>query len=87
VFSDRLINNDDRGWFNGMLSERVGKFFEGLDFGRDVCGHGGKAGEEKRALLFGNYMEPGAPTPVYQHVADFVKLNSNMNGGDDIPFD
>jgi dynein heavy chain len=88
VFADRLINDDDRNWFSGMLGERVHTWFDGIKYAEEVCLEGGDTddGEEgaaaasagKKPLLFGNYMEPGAVTLVYQHVADSQKLTNNM---------
>jgi dynein heavy chain len=77
VFADRLINDDDRKWFTEMLAERVVTYFDGLSYHGDVCGHDPTDNSEQ-ALLFGNYMVPGAAMPQYMFVDDFVKLNTNM---------
>ena len=77
VFGDRLINNEDRDWFAGLLQEKTGQYFEEMSYTDEVLERDQATGD-LRPLLFGNYMEPGAVVPVYQHVSDFAKLDQNM---------
>jgi dynein heavy chain, axonemal len=65
VFMDRLVNAEDRAWFNGKLQESVeGPMKLAWD---DVAG--GRA-----TILFGDYMVPGADPKIYCEVDNMSAL-------------
>ncbi|KAL0978572.1 hypothetical protein UPYG_G00172390 [Umbra pygmaea] len=67
VFQDRLVNADDRDWFDKLLQERIQEF--GCRFEEVVpC----------QPVLFGDFMVPGVEHKVYQLIEDRKKLASVM---------
>ena len=67
VFGDRLINAEDRGWFDAQLKEKIedAKFMK-LNYDEVA---GGRA-----TILYGDYMIPGAEPKIYAEVDDMSKL-------------
>jgi len=67
VFGDRLINAQDRTWFNEALADRVAsKDFMKLNYEEVTSG--------RSTILYGDYMIPGAEPKVYAEVDDMTKL-------------
>jgi len=69
VFADRLTDEPDRTWFQSMLAEKVKDNF-GMEYTKVRGPH--------EVLLYGNYLEPGAVTPVYQEIVDRDHLQKVM---------
>eukprot|EP00960_Hanusia_phi_P037729 753088-Hanusia_phi.AAC.6 len=64
VFSDRLINDEDREWFRSLLTRQLSENFE-LEYGELIGSN---------RLIFGDYMNPGSDSKRYQWINDFGKL-------------
>jgi dynein heavy chain, axonemal len=65
VFMDRLINSEDRSWFNARLRENIeGTMKLSWD---DVVG-------ERSTILYGDYMVPGADPKIYAEVDNMANL-------------
>ena len=63
VFGDRLINAEDRGWFNDQLADKVSSpQFMKLNY-EEVTGG-------RSTILYGDYMIPGAEPKIYAEVED-----------------
>jgi dynein heavy chain, axonemal len=69
VFHDRLINNEDKQYFNSILAEMAGKYF-------------GQQIEPKlfaeKPIIFGDFMKIGAEKSdrLYEEIADYEKMKS-----------
>ena len=69
VFHDRLINNEDKQYFNTILAEMAGKYF-------------GQQIEPKlfaeKPIIFGDFMKMGAEKNdrLYEEIADYEKMKS-----------
>jgi dynein heavy chain len=68
VFRDRLINNEDRSWFDGVLQSLVPK----------VLGQGVAWGDVVKVdvprLVYGDFMVAGADTRVYTEITDSGRM-------------
>ncbi|XP_063282706.1 dynein axonemal heavy chain 1 [Pelobates fuscus] len=64
VFQDRLVNQEDRNWFDELMKERMQEF--GATFEEVV---------PQQPVLFGDFMSPGADTKSYQLITDREKLH------------
>ena len=71
VFRDRLVDNTDRGWFDGLLKRQLQKYFK-MKW-KDLLGN-----EER--LIFGDYMNPQADTRFYDQVDNLTQLAGVMEG-------
>eukprot|EP01135_Chromosphaera_perkinsii_P003004 Nk52_evm26s232 gene=Nk52_evmTU26s232 len=65
IFQDRLINKEDKDWFNNLLNTTSDSLFE-VDY-QAVLG-------EQERLFYGDFMTPGAENREYLEVTDFEKL-------------
>ncbi|XP_067102135.1 dynein axonemal heavy chain 1 [Osmerus mordax] len=63
VFQDRLVNKEDRDWFDQLLQARIQEF--GCSFEEVVS---------TQPLMFGDFMIPGTDNKVYQLIEDKEKL-------------
>ncbi|CAM9175434.1 unnamed protein product [Chrysoparadoxa australica] len=70
VFHDRLVDDEDRSWFTGMLAEKVQEHFK-LDWQSRVRG-------QNDALIYGNFSDPKGGK-VYQEISDHVVLAKMMD--------
>ena len=64
MFQDRLVNAEDRLWFDRKMREKM------ADFGAqdsDVLGEG--------PLLYGDFMVPNADNKIYEEIVDQQKVN------------
>ncbi|XP_046731532.1 dynein axonemal heavy chain 1 [Silurus meridionalis] len=67
VFQDRLVNQEDRDWFDKLLQECIEEF--DCNFQEVVpC----------QPVLFGDFIDPGSDTKVYQLIEDIEKLSRVM---------
>lgn len=64
VFEDRLVNTDDRDWFQDLLKSRISLDFE-LD-PVEVLGSG--------PLLYGDFMVPNTDNKIYEEITDMDKV-------------
>ncbi|GLI62391.1 hypothetical protein VaNZ11_005010 [Volvox africanus] len=64
VFEDRLINDDDHGWFRKQQETLLGQHFHAGY--RDVV--------TSERLIFGDFMIPGADPRVYAEITDLPRL-------------
>ncbi|XP_028841933.1 dynein heavy chain 1, axonemal isoform X2 [Denticeps clupeoides] len=64
VFQDRLVNAEDRQWFDDLYQARIEEF--GCSFEEVV---------PSQPLLFGDFMTPGADNNMYQLIEDKEKLS------------
>jgi len=80
VFRDRLVNNDDREWFDGQLRVLIPKYFNGDVFAKaDANGNGCLEWEEvvhceMAHLIYGDFMDPAADPKLYSEITDTVKM-------------
>ncbi|XP_052749829.1 dynein axonemal heavy chain 1-like isoform X2 [Galleria mellonella] len=65
VYQDRLVNDEDRQWFVGLLNKKIHTEF-GKDWA-DVVGG--------RLMLFGDFMDIGADDKKYVEITDRDELN------------
>ena len=63
---DRLVNNEDRQWFQDVLREKIKTAFE-VKF-EDVLSND--------ILIYGDFMVPNADIKVYAEVTDYEKVIS-----------
>ena len=63
VFQDRLVNKEDRDWFDQLLQARIQEF--GCSFEEVV---------PTQPLMFGDFMIPGTDNKVYQLIEDKEKV-------------
>ncbi|XP_053577059.1 dynein axonemal heavy chain 1 [Bombina bombina] len=63
IFQDRLVNEEDRGWFDKLMKDRMQEF--GASFEEVV---------PQQPVLFGDFMNPGSETRSYQLIQDRGKL-------------
>jgi dynein heavy chain len=80
VFRDRLINDEDRAWFDGQLRILIPKYFKGEAFAKaDVNGNGCLEWEEVvfcdiPYLVYGDFMDPNADPKLYTEITDMTKM-------------
>ena len=80
TYHDRLIDEDDRGWFCKLLCEQTEKHTK--EKITKVFGHlpGAKAGEKGSStfkdLLDGDWMVPGTDKKLYDEITDEVKMQT-----------
>ena len=69
VFSDRMTNNEDKEYFNGMVTELVGRHLGGVLTHDELFGEGVHN-------FFGDYMKMGAEgnDRVYEEITDVEKM-------------
>ncbi|XP_041081390.1 dynein heavy chain 1, axonemal [Polyodon spathula] len=63
VFQDRLVNEEDRSWFDELLRTRMQEF--GTSFEEVI---------PSRPVLFGDFMVPGSEKKVYELIEDKEKI-------------
>ncbi|XP_075430348.1 dynein axonemal heavy chain 1 isoform X2 [Ascaphus truei] len=63
VFQDRLVNEEDRDWFDDLMQGRMQEF--GASFQEVV---------PQQPVLFGDFMTPGSDVKIYQLIEDREKL-------------
>eukprot|EP00741_Cyanophora_paradoxa_P002452 tig00000076_g2377.t1 len=64
VFSDRLVNNEDRDWFRNLLKGQMRKHFS-MEWDDVVT---------TERLIYGDFLVPGADPKVYTEISDLHKL-------------
>lgn len=64
VFEDRLVNTEDRDWFQKLLRTRMSKDF-GID-SAEVLGSG--------PLLYGDFMVANTDNKLYEQITDVDKV-------------
>ncbi|EFJ44216.1 dynein heavy chain 2 [Volvox carteri f. nagariensis] len=64
VFEDRLINDEDHGWFRRQQETLLRQHFN--------CAYGDVVTSER--LIFGDFMVPGADPRVYSEITDLPRL-------------
>ncbi|XP_060076356.1 dynein axonemal heavy chain 1-like, partial [Ylistrum balloti] len=65
VFQDRLVNDEDRNWFDNLMKEKMKSDFN-LEFDKVV---------DKLPILFGDFISPGAgDSKPYQEMKDHEKM-------------
>ncbi|GLC56009.1 hypothetical protein PLESTB_001054700 [Pleodorina starrii] len=64
VFEDRLINDDDHGWFRSQQETLLRQHFN--------AGYGDIVSSER--LIFGDFMVPGADPRIYGEITDLPRL-------------
>ncbi|TMW55097.1 hypothetical protein Poli38472_013859 [Pythium oligandrum] len=82
VIGDRLVDEEDRGWFNDVqkkmtikhFASNFDKVFQSLKRGRD----GPVTATDMRNLFFGDYLDPDASPRLYKEVD--VKLEGDFDG-------
>ena len=80
VFRDRLINEDDRAWFDNQLRVLIPKYFKGEAFAKaDINGNGCLEWEEVvfceiPHLIYGDFMDPNADPKLYSEITDIDKM-------------
>ena len=63
VFQDRLVNNEDRSWFENLLQSKISEFgIETNDVLSNDC------------LLYGDFMNPNADPRIYEEITDILKV-------------
>jgi dynein heavy chain len=70
VFHDRLINDEDRGWFKDYVLELVGRWFK-MAADRD---------EIFASLRFGDLLKLDSPVQYYEYISDKAKLMKALYG-------
>ena len=83
VFSDRLIDDADRTWFNELIAKMIKKHFD-KEFNKvfatlDKDNSGDVDENELRHLMFGDYMVPGAEPRIYAEITDSEELIEVIN--------
>ncbi len=61
VFQDRLINDEDRGWFKSLLTLKMKNDFD-LEYGDVIT---------KETIIFGDFIVPNADPKIYAEIDDF----------------
>lgn len=67
VFEDRLVNPEDRQWFQQLLKNRLSDEFNSNP--DEIVGDG--------TLLYGDFMTPNADVKVYEEITDYEKVCVN----------
>lgn len=63
MFEDRLVNNEDRNWFESLLQSKVTSFGTQSE---EVLGTG--------PLLYADFLNPNADPRVYEEITDLQKV-------------
>ena len=63
MFEDRLVNSDDRNWFESLLSSKLSEF--GVD-PKEMIGD--------NPVLYGDFMNPNADPRLYEEITDIPKV-------------
>ncbi|KAJ8922597.1 hypothetical protein NQ315_007628 [Exocentrus adspersus] len=69
VFQDRLVNDEDRQWFDSLLRDKIMEYYE-VDPAR-ALGTG--------VVLFGDFLDPTQDAAPYIQIHDFDKLTESVN--------
>lgn len=69
VFQDRLVNDEDRLWFEILLKEQITTFYQ-LD-PETTLG--------QQPILFGDFIDPQVGMGPYAQITDFEKLDNSLN--------
>ncbi|XP_032391909.1 dynein heavy chain 3, axonemal isoform X2 [Etheostoma spectabile] len=80
VFYDRLIDNEDRETFFGIVKERTSNFFK-LNVEKllsHLSPDGNVVDESIRSLLFGDYGKPDSDVKAYDEITDLCALQEVM---------
>ena len=64
VFEDRLVNNEDREWFQQLVKKTMSSEFS-VDSG-EILGEG--------PLLYGDFMMPNTDNKTYEEITDIEKV-------------
>ena len=64
IFEDRLVNNEDRDWFQQLLKKTMTTEFS-VDPG-EIIGDG--------PLLYGDFMMPNTDNKIYEEITDMEKV-------------
>ena len=64
VFQDRLVNNEDRSWFENMVRSKMSGF--GID-PKEVLGND--------IILYGDFLNPNADPKLYEEIGDVSKVS------------
>jgi dynein heavy chain len=64
VFQDRLINDEDRNWFNNLLKDKMKSEFN-LEFSQVIT---------REPVIYGDFMIPNADPKIYAEVEDFKQV-------------
>lgn len=65
MFQDRLVNNEDRNWFETLLQSKISTF--GIE-SKDVM--------QDKTVLYGDFMNPNADPRPYEEIIDISKVQS-----------
>ncbi|XP_068431186.1 dynein axonemal heavy chain 3 isoform X2 [Clinocottus analis] len=80
VFYDRLIDEEDKETFFGIIKERTSNFFK--QSVEKLLGHlspdGNVASESIRSLFFGDYAKPDSDVKAYDEITDLSALQQVM---------
>ena len=63
MFEDRLVNNEDRKWFESLLQSKLSQFESNPD---EIIGTG--------PLLYGDFINPNADPRIYDELVDIPKV-------------
>ena len=70
VFYDRLVNDEDRTWFAGMVAEKTKDYFQ-IEWKKIVGDHNN--------VLYGNFLDTKSVVKSYTEIADREKLSKVMD--------
>lgn len=65
MFQDRLVNNEDRSWFETMLQSKISGFEVNL---KDVL--------DNDTILYGDFTNPNADPKLYEEITDVPKVST-----------
>ncbi|XP_074037842.1 dynein axonemal heavy chain 1 isoform X2 [Leptinotarsa decemlineata] len=68
VFQDRLVNDDDRSWFDSLLKQKIVQFYD-IDPKEAL-------GEE--TILFGDFLDVSVGSGLYVQIKDYEKLSESL---------
>lgn len=63
VFRDRLVDDDDRSWFDKLLESCMGRWNVTFE---QVC--------PIQPILYGDFMSPGGDSKIYEQITDEKKV-------------
>ena len=64
MFEDRLVNNEDRQWFQQLLKSQLSVEFKSNP--DEILREG--------TLLYGDFMTPNADVKIYEEITDYEKV-------------